>query len=60
MYLSSVTRKGLGFWVTEKQIGFLPFWVYSEVEERERERERERIRTRALVFFFFRRRGFTF
>ena len=47
MYLCSVTRKGLGFWVTEKHIGFLPFWVYSEVEER------ERIHTRALVFFFF-------
>ena len=50
MYLCSVIREGLGFWVTEKRIGFLPFWVYSEVEERERERERERVRIRALVF----------
>ena len=41
MYLCSFIREGLGFWVTEKRIGFLPFWVYSEVEERERERERE-------------------
>ena len=48
MYLCSVIREGLGFWVTEKRIGFLPFWVYSEVEERER--ERERVRIRALVF----------
>ena len=54
MYLCSVTRKGLGFWVTEKQIGFLPFWVYSEVEERERERERERENTyKGFSFFFF-------
>ena len=42
MYLCSVIREGLGFWVIEKRIGFLSFWVYSEVEERERERERER------------------
>ena len=56
MYLCSVIREGLGFWVTEKRIGFLPFWVYSEVEERERERERERENTYKgfsfLVLFF--------
>ena len=33
----------------ERGIGFLPFWVYSEVGERERERERERIRIRVGV-----------
>ena len=54
MYLCSVTREGLGFWVIGKLIGFLPFWIYSEVE-----RERERIHIRALVFFW-RRRGFSF
>ena len=38
-------RRGIGMTggekLKERGIGFLPFWVYSEVGERERERERE-------------------
>ena len=55
MYLCSVIREGLGFWVTEKRIGFLPFWVYSEVEERERERVRIRALVFSIIFYFFNR-----
>ena len=51
MYLCSVTREGLGFWVIEKRIGFLPFWIYSEVE-RERERENTYKGFSFLVLFF--------
>ena len=56
MYLCSVTREGVGFWVIEKWIGFLPFWIYSEVE-RERERENKYKGFSFFFFFFMEKKG---